>query len=132
MLGPVITCMRVRASSRQSLAMKGVPWVSASRASTTGWRPRWMSMHGWPTNCGVHQRSVCARSHRLLSASSVASARASAASSVTCAASASSSASHSTFSRASARSCADSALSSNAFSSGVMKRSAFFIVWRRW
>ena len=36
-------------------------------------------------------------------------------------------------SRARARArCADSALSSNAFSSGVMKRSAFFSVWRRW
>ena len=43
----------------------------------------------------------------------------------------SSNCSNSHFSRASARSWALSALSSKVFSSGVMKRSAFFSVWRR-
>ncbi len=85
MLGPVMTCMRVLGPSAVSLAMKPpaapralpAPWVSASRASTTGWRPRVMSMQGSFTNCGAHQFRVSERSARAHSASSVASARAS-------------------------------------------------------
>ena len=52
--------MRVRASSRQSLAMKLPPPVSARRASTTGWRPPSISMQGSLTNSGRHQ-PACVR-----------------------------------------------------------------------
>ena len=132
MFGPVMTSRRRAASSRQSLGMKLPAPDSASRASTTGWRPRSISMQGCGTKSGRHQSSVRARSASAASTSSEASARPSSDSAARCGCSASSSCSHSHFSRASARSCAESALSSKALSSGVMKRSAFFSVWRRW
>jgi hypothetical protein len=75
MLGPVMTCMRCFGPRRVSLAMKLPPLVSASRASTTGWRPAVMSMQGSRTNCGAHQSSVSARSASAHRASSVARAR---------------------------------------------------------
>ena len=46
MLGPVMTSSLVFASSRQWLAMKPPRPLSASRASTTGWRPLSISMQG--------------------------------------------------------------------------------------
>ena len=132
MLGPVMICMRVRASSRQSLGMNSAPLVSARRACTTGWRPASMSMQGWPTNRARHQFSVAARSASVAQRSSPASARASWVSGRDLGVQRVEHLFVQHFSRASARSWADRALSSKALSSGVMKRSAFFSVWRRW
>jgi len=78
MFGPVMTSIRVRASSRQSLGMNSAPPVSASRACTTGWRPASISRQGWATNSGRHQFSVTARSASAASASRPASVRPSA------------------------------------------------------
>ena len=89
-------------------------------------------MQGSRTNCGRHQPSVSARSASAASASSAASARASRRERLEL-----------RLQRVEQRVVeqllarqralpADSALSSKAFSSGVMKRSAFFIVCRRW
>jgi hypothetical protein len=90
-----------------------------------------MSMPGSRVNCGQHQCSVSERSASAHSTSSDAMARASCVSAGMCGCSWSSTCSYSHFSRANARSCALRALSSKALSSGVMKRSAFFSVWRR-
>ena len=131
MLGPVMICIRCFGPSRVSLAMKAPPVVSASRLSTTGWRPCVISMPGSFMNCGRHQARVNDRSASAHRTSSEAKARASRDSGGTNSCNWSISCSYRNFSRASPRSCADNALSSNALSSGVMKRSAFFSVWRR-
>lgn len=134
MFGPVITCMRVLAFSRVWLAMKLPDDVSASRASTTGWRPPSISMQGSGANCGAHQFSVSERSASAHSTSSVASAWASRVRAGTCGCSRSSNCSYSHFSRARPRSCADSALSSKVFrlgrdeALGVLERLAAAVV----
>ena len=75
MFGPVMTSMRRRASRRQSLAMNGVP-LSCRRASTTGWRPRSISISGSLTKRGRHHSPRRATSASAASASSDASERA--------------------------------------------------------
>ncbi|MNO94547.1 hypothetical protein D3C76_861670 [compost metagenome] len=127
MFGPVITSMRVLSSRLRSLATNGV----VNTCSTTGWRPWLMRMHGSLTKRGQFRSRFSARSARLLSTSSSASAAAVSCSGGNWAIRSSRSASYSIFSRARARLLADSALSSKAFSSGVMKRSAPLRVWRR-
>ncbi|MNF97094.1 hypothetical protein D3C84_799100 [compost metagenome] len=83
-----------------------------------------MRMHGSLTKRGQFRSRFSARSARLLSTSSSASAPAVSCSGGSWLIKSSSNASYSIFSRASARLLADSALSSNALSSGVIKRSA--------
>ncbi|MNZ94603.1 hypothetical protein D3C78_1137160 [compost metagenome] len=127
MFGPVITSMRVLSSRLTSLATKGV----LSTCSTTGWRPWTMRRQGSSTNAGQLRSRFSARSARLLNTSSSARAAAVSCSGARDSIRMSIRASYSSFSRASARLFADSALSSNALSSGVMKRSAPLRVWRR-
>ncbi|MNN04713.1 hypothetical protein D3C81_1174430 [compost metagenome] len=127
MFGPVMISMRVLSSRLTSLATKGV----LSTCSTTGWRPWVMRRQGSSTKVGQLRSRFRARSARLLSTSSSASAAAVSCSGPRCSIRISISASYSSFSRASARLLADSALSSKALSSGVMKRSAPLRVWRR-
>ena len=72
MFGPVMICMRVFTFMRVWLGMKLPLDVSAMRASTTGWRPASISMHGTLVNSGLLQFSVSERSASVHSTSSAA------------------------------------------------------------
>jgi hypothetical protein len=117
MFGPVISSRRRSGDSAQSLAMK-----RSICFSTTGWRPCSIAdARRSFTSSGARQSLRTACSASAVSASSWASAWAMPLQRADDAAPApASSCVVQQLSRASARSCADSALSSKAFSSGVM------------
>ncbi|QWQ10914.1 hypothetical protein KN198_11290 [Ralstonia solanacearum] len=115
MFGPVISSSLRVSWSTQSLATN-----CSTCCSTTGWRARISSMPGASVSAGRDHDSAWARSASVASTSACASAAAMRLSTGRCGSSFCSRSSYRYFSRDRARSWAESALSSNAFSSGVM------------
>ena len=127
MLGPVMIIILCCGLSSASLATNG----SLSMFSTTGCRPPVIFTMAFSFKIGRQRESVSDRSARQAITSSSEMAVAVSCNLGSCSPRTSSNCSYNSFSRASARLLLLRALSSNSLSSGVIKRSAFFSVWRR-
>ena len=128
MLGPVISNMRLCSLSRVLLAINGLSLT----CSTTGCRPFEISSCASALNEGRLRDRASARSAKQASTSRSQMARDVVCSGTRSSAIRSTSASYRNLSLARARLRLDKALSSNCFSSGVMNRSTFLSVCRRW